>query len=213
MEELFTSDQNTNWLHEKYYAAGANHRYFTFQLVLNLLTQYRKFQEDDDDLVIVETGCQRQEDDLGAGMSTSIFAEWASRHGGQVISVDNWEPHLLVCEQCIQPWKDRVRLVLCDSVSFLQGYRGPVDLLYLDSLDYPVGENAEDPVATFAAQQHCLNEFRAIEDRLSEHCVVMSDDNQLPGGGKPKLLKPYLAQRGYLCLLDFQQTVWVKKLK
>lgn len=213
LTDMFTSDKNTNWLYEKYYAAGSNSRYHTFQLALNLLTQYRKFQEDDDDLTIIETGCQRQEDDLGAGMSTSIFAEWADRYGGHVISVDNHEPHLRICAECVAQWKHRVRLIMADSISFLKQYNGPVDLLYLDSLDYPVGEHAEDPVLTLAAQEHCLNEFKAIESKLSDYCIVMSDDNQLPGGGKPRLLKPYLASKGYLLLLDFQQCVFVKKLR
>lgn len=218
VDDLFTSENNTNWFYEKYWAAGSNSRYYTFQLVLNLLTQYRENQPDDDDLTIIETGCQRQEDDLGAGMSTSIFGEWCARYGGHLIAVDNNENHLRICAECVQPWKNRIRLIMSDSITFLKQYTGPVDLLYLDSLDAPLLPEGEKPTEAFMSlinetQQHCLNEFKAIEDRLSDCCIVLADDNQLEFGGKPKLLKPYLMSKGYTLLLDYQQSVFVKRLR
>lgn len=207
MEELYTSDEHSNWLYERYYYAGANLRYFTFQVALNLLHQQEK-----DDCVIIETGCQRQKDDLGAGMSTSIFGEYVSLNGGKVYTVDNCERHLDICRECTEEYRLQIEYVLSDSISFLKETSVIPDLLYLDSLDYPIGDNAGDVKMRDDAQIHCLNEFKAIEDRLKPETIILIDDNQLPEGGKPKLLKEYLHSKGWRCILDFQQSVWIKEL-
>jgi hypothetical protein len=207
MKEFFTSDDHKNWLFEKYYYAGANLRLLTFQAALGLLSQKGR-----DNALIIETGCQRQKDDVGAGMSTSIFGEYIFYHGGRVITVDNYEPHLIVCQECTQEWIDHISYVLSDSLSFLSECSEAPDLLYLDSLDYPIGEEADNVEMRNAAQLHCLSEFKAIEDKLKSDTILLADDNQLPGGGKPKLLKEYLIHKGWKCILDFQQTLWVKEI-
>src|SRR5574343_374682 len=135
---VFTNEPEKNWLYQKYYYAGGNSRYWTFQLALNLLSQQV------DKAVIIETGCQRMDGDLGAGMSTSIFGEYVVRYGGRLITVDLIPQHLEICKQCTMPYSSAIDYVLADSVDFLSKYEGQVDLLYLDSLDYPVGDNAGD---------------------------------------------------------------------
>ena len=193
-----------NWLHEKYYAAGGNGRYFTWQVALNLLHQ-RHINP-----VIVETGCQRMADDLGAGMSTSIFGEYVTRYGGTCTSVDNNAEHLGRCEVFTRPFNG-VSLVQSDSVAYLKDYDGPgIDLLYLDSLDYPIGDDANNVRMQKEAQDHCLNEFKAIEDKLGENTIVLIDDNDFDTGGKPAKLKDYLLSKEWILLLDLQQSLWVK---
>jgi len=204
---IYCSDGNSNWFYKKYYYNGANLRYYTFQIALNLLSQKKKT-----DPVILETGCQRLANDLGAGMSSSIFGEFLHKYGGHLITVDNFHPHLVTCQECTLEWCDCIDYVLSDSLSFLKDFQGRVDLLYLDSLDYPVGEDKDNIQMRDAAQLHCLNEFKAIEPRLPKDVIVMADDNQLPSGGKPKFLKEYLQKKGWICLLDFQQTIWVRKV-
>lgn len=203
---IYTSDEADNWFHKRYYYAGSNARYYTFQLCLNLLNQRTK------DPVIVETGCQRQEEDVGAGMSTSIFAEFVHRYGGRVIAIDIIRAHLDRAKQYVQKWsKAKVQFVEADSVYALANLPVLPDLLYLDSLDYPIGSQAGDVVRQEQAQQHCLNEFLAIEDRLPKSTILLIDDNQLPGGGKPKALKSYLLTKGWICLLDSQSSVWIQQ--
>jgi FMN-dependent NADH-azoreductase len=70
--------------------------------------------------------------------------------------------------------------------------------------------NANDENMRNASQSHCLAEFRAIEPRLQKNTIVLIDDNMLPFGGKPKLLKEYLDQKGWVCLFDYQQTLWIR---
>lgn len=207
-EVVYTgADHKSNWFYNRYYEkyAGGNQRYFTFQLALNLLIQTKEHP------VIIETGCQRQEEDVGAGMSTSIFAEFIARYGGKLISVDIVESHLRRAASYVSRWNHAdIDFVLSDSIAFLKEYDDTCSLLYLDSLDFPIGENAGDVQMRDAAQQHCLREFQAIEPRLSEECILLLDDNALPFGGKPRVLKDYLVHRGWICLLDLQQSLWVK---
>jgi len=207
MNVMFTSDEHNNWLYTDYYYSGANLRYYTFQVALNLLYQQNKPFP-----IIIETGCQRQKDDLGAGMSTSIFGRFIYNNGGKLYTVDNTRKHLDICRECTIDYRLQIEYVLSDSVSFLEDTEVIPDLLYLDSLDYPIGEQSEDVEMRDAAQNHCLNEFRAIENRLKPDSIVLLDDNQLPGGGKPKLVKEYLFYNGWKCLLDFQQSLWIKAL-
>lgn len=221
-----------DWFKNKYWYDGANNRFSTFQLSLNLLE--KRFECP----TIIETGCQRQKEDLGAGMSTSIFAEYIHRNNGNLIVVDLIQRHLDVATKCVESWPNvDIQFVCSDSVAFLKEYQGKCDLLYLDSYDYPIGQmwdayggrvdlpNAMKIVAARShdeliqefggiivpCQEHCLNEFKAIEGALEQDSIVLIDDNDFPGGGKPGLLKPYLEEQGWTCLLDSQQTLWVKE--
>lgn len=44
----------------------------------------------------------------------------------------------------------------------------------------------------------------------SPRAVVLLDDNHMPGGGKTRLSKMFLRSKGWLCVLDWQQSLWVK---
>jgi hypothetical protein len=227
-----------NWFYSKYYYSGNNFRFWTFKLALNILSQRNNF------LRIIETGCQRQKDDLGSGMSTSIFAEFLTKTlwGGYLHVVDNNQKHLNNALECVEEFRNVADTFIyfhhMDSVKFLQEYDRKCDLLYLDSYDYPYGkilnkyggrqdvEKAINILSTKThkeifdefepiirpCQEHCFNEFKAIENRLDEETILLIDDNGFPGGGKPGLLKPYLIDQGWICLLDFQQTLWVRSI-
>ena len=221
------NDKN-NWFFQKYNKGSS--RFWTFQVALNILNQRH------DAPVIIETGCQRQADDLGAGMSTSIFAEYIDRYDGTLHVVDNSRRHLQIAGECIQQWDVDVYWHHSDSVAWLKGYEGKIDLLYLDSYDYPIFQMSKKYHPKFEkalkmmqpkthaeifmefedlarpCQEHCVNEFKAVEDQLDADSIVLIDDNRLPGGGKPGLVKEYLIEQGWICLLDFQQTLWVRRV-
>ena len=204
---VFVDDQSKagNWFYQQYFARGSNARYFTFQLALNLLRQRHE------NPLIIETGCQRQKDDLGAGMSTSIFAEYIEKFGGKLITVDNNPEHLSRAKEYITQWPEvECEFVESDSVKFLREYNGSCNLLYLDSYDYPIDDNETEERC---AQEHNFDEFLAIHKRLTSNTILLLDDNLLPRGGKPKLLKEYLRKSGrWTCLLDYQQSLWVQEI-
>lgn len=203
---LFAHDGTKSWFRDKYYNNGNNARYWTFQLVLNFLNQTKNAP------IIVETGCQRQKDDFGAGMSTSIFGEYVSKYGGKLITVDLVQNHLNICKECTQEWEQYITYIESDSLKYLANYHGPIDLLYLDSYDYPIGLTDWDMQERINSQTHCVQEFLAIKDRLQPGTLLLLDDNMLPGGGKPLVLKEQILMKddSWLCLLDFQQSLWIK---
>ena len=227
--------RNQNWFYNKYYYSGANGRYHTFSAALNLLKQKHP------NPVIIETGCQRQADDIGGGMSTSIFAEYIKRHDGSLYTVDISSRNLQTAAECILKTVGNninINFVQSDSVAYLKDTNIVPDLLYLDSFDYPIGDmfikyggrydhqlgernlwevSPQDLYEEFKSlitpcQEHCVKEFEAIQDRLKEDTILLIDDNLLPGGGKPHLLKEKLAESEWVCLLDFQQSLWIRKL-
>jgi hypothetical protein len=234
-ELVFADDGSDNWLYKKYYYNGANSRYWSFQIALNLLIQ-RVLEP-----VIIETGCQRQEDDLGAGMSTSLFGEFCQRYNGRLFTVDLVQANLDICKTCTKEYVDVIKYICSDSVTWLRDTGGiEADLLYLDSWDHPYGEilncyggqndlqkaidtvntmNQSEILAAHAdllnpCQEHCLNEFLAAESsgKVTPRTMVLIDDNQLPGGGKSRLAKAHLAATGWICLFDLQQSLWVKEI-
>lgn len=206
LDLIYTDDSAHNWFFDKYFFCGTNPRYWTFQVALNLLYQ-RKSKP-----VIVETGCQRMIEDIGAGMSTSIFGEYCQRYGGVLYTVDNSEQHLSICKTITLPYSNCIQYILSDSVSWLNQEKLTADLLYLDSLDFPIKiQTPEDLILKEKAQRHCLNEFLAAlrSGLINRETVILADDNRLPSGGKPAKLKEYLAENGWICLLDFKQTLWI----
>ena len=177
-----------------------------------------------EDATIMETGCVRSTDGwLGDGMSTVVFAEWTRDHGGDLWSVDNDPAHVATATM-LAP---RARVVLGDSVAFLRVFDGLIDLLYLDSLDYPHGAlldlhgealsgMSEDEIVrlhgdlVLPSQEHCAAELVAAMPRLHRQSVVLIDDAALPGGGKARLARGVLLDAGWRCAMDAYQTAWVR---
>lgn len=196
---VFCDVFSNNWMRRKYGPERGN-RYWTFQLALNILNQTKK------NPLIVETGCQRMADDFGAGMSTTILGEYALRYGARLITVDYDQKHLEDCKGFTAEFADAITYVHHESVDFLERFTEPIDLLYLDSMDYPIDDNLEEQTYS---QQHCLNEYMAARKNLYPQSLLLLDDNQLPNGGKPKFTKNKLIEDGWVCLLDWQQSLWI----
>lgn len=185
---------------------------------------------------ITETGCAYVEGDWsGAGNSTLVWAEWASHHDGEVTTVDVNADHLEACRRLTVDLREWITYVHMDSVTFLAD-SAPIDLLYLDSFDYPYGTlldlyggktNLAAAIASLSAmsergvverhgeiiaesQQHCRDELLAALPALHDRSIVLIDDADLPGGGKPRLAREFLIAAGWTCVLDAYQTLWAK---
>ncbi|MFJ7928411.1 class I SAM-dependent methyltransferase [Peribacillus sp. NPDC096448] len=193
-----------NWFFNQYYENGTNPRYFTFQIVFNLLSQRKE------NPVIIETGSQWLE--KGDGSSTTIFCEYISRYGGKLISIDINPNTIKTVKEWTADYQADKEFIASDSVTYLEKYQGPVDLIYLDSFHYSMDDGPNLQERRLESQEHNLKEFKAIEKQLSPSTIILLDDNFLPGGGKPTLTKDYLEQKGYICLLDFHQSIWIKEI-
>jgi hypothetical protein len=214
MRNYFRFDTNSdsgNWLYDKHlkrqwYPKNINFRYWTFQIAFNILEQTCQ------NPIIIETGCQKQEEDIGDGLSTSVLGEFVCRNNGKLITVDISEHNINQAKKFTREYSNNIEYVVSDSISFLRNYDGKCDLLYLDSLDYSL-----DPLMKTErkkAQEHCFNEFLAIRKNLKKGSLLLVDDNGLGGGGKPRILKEYIHnmnEEHWLCLFDYRQALWVKE--
>lgn len=188
-----------NWFENKYKTKSSG-RYHSFKIALNLFQQLGG-------KTIIETGTTRLTDDWGAGMSTVIFADYCQRYGGHITTVDIDEYNLNMCKEITQEYRDVITYVLSDSHKYLKEYKGIIDLLYLDSLDFPINENED----CLPPQEHNLKEFQFAEDKLVSHAILLLDDNDFSRGGKSKLTKEYLLTKPeWKCIFEGQQSVWIK---
>jgi hypothetical protein len=151
-------------------------------------------------LVIVETGCIRQEDNwMGDGQSTRVWDWLVSEHGGMLTSIDIDEA---ACETAMR-LTENCRAICADSVETLQDltYIPYVNLLYLDSYDWD---------GTNAAAEHHLRELGACWDRLEPGCTIAVDDCFSNTSGKGSEIFRHLAAVGILPLVVGHVTVWEK---
>lgn len=219
---------NTGWFDNRY--AGPGHRrHATIKAALNLFLQNNGTH-------IVETGCCRYPDDWGAGLSTVMFGDFCKRYGKRLHTVDLSPENMEICKNLTKEYGDNTSYHVSDSVTFLVSFDRTIDLLYLDSYDYPYGEilevyggktdidkarrilegmSDEEIVARHGAiiagsQEHCLKELLAALPRMNDKTPILIDDCALPGGGKGRTAKDWLLANGYTCILDLYQTLWIK---
>ena len=63
---------------------------------------------------------------------------------------------------------------------------------------------------TDLAQSHQFNEIMEALPKLSKSCVVLLDDNNYPNGGKTKRAKALLQDKGFIHVMDFQQSLFMR---
>ena len=202
---------------ERYEKLGE--KFHSFRISLNLFHQ-RKGR------IIVETGCQREVADWGAGQTTKIFGEYVSKYDAFLYTVDINLENLKIAEQI--SGNNNIEYVNMDSVEFLKNFTQNIDLLYLDSFDFPLhelfarfGEDmfkmsftevvSKSQDILLPCQIHCLNELVSAEDKLHENSILLIDDNSQVGGGKPRLARDWLFSNGWEMIMDWEQTLWHRK--
>lgn len=186
-----------SWFDE--FKVKSDGRHITFRLALNLLYQQPKHN-------IVETGTIRMIDDYGAGYSTFIYGNFVKKYGGHITTIDIEPVNMAVCKLATEEFKDQITYVVDDSLHALTLLKEPIDLLYLDSLDTPIEPEAD----ASHAQEHCLKEFKLAEYLLHDKSIVLIDDNNFANGGKSRLVKKYLKEKGWRLLLNAQQSLWIR---
>lgn len=196
----FSDFYNWNSWFEKYKLKPGG-RYYTFKTALALFLQRNGRN-------IVETGCIKEANDWSTGMSTFIFGEFCFEYDRMLYTVDKNSKALEMAKQCTSDFAKNIIFNLGDSVAFLKKFDKPIDLLYLDSLDCPTNED-EDAVFS---QKHALNELLAAYPKLGTHSVILIDDNDWKHGGKSRLVKRYLAENDWHCVMDERQSLWIKNI-
>jgi hypothetical protein len=177
----------------------------------NTLKKVLELLEDRNVKVLLETGISRDglKNTKGDGASTMVFGIWAKRNQAKLYSVDIDPKAVSVAnaEIAATGLTDHVFTCVSDSVEYLARFEQPVGFLYLDSYDY----DKRDEEVQKKSQLHHLNEFKAIESRLNEKCVVLIDDCDLPGGGTGKLVIEYMLERNWEIVMQEYQVILQKK--
>lgn len=177
---------------------GLGERFYTTKIALNWMLQHHGSN-------IVETGTMGEPDNWsGVGCSTNVLGEVVAKHDGHLWTCDISAEAIATAKQSTAAFREHITYVCDDSVSFLSNFPETIDLLYLDSMDCPRRGDATEP------QLHCLRELRAALPKLSQHAVVLLDDNRFRNGGKTRLAKQFLEREGWICLFDWHQSVWVR---
>jgi hypothetical protein len=194
---------------ERSYGARLGMRSVTFREAIELLCE----RTSGENRTIVETGCVRERNDYSAGYSTVIFAGLVERFGGHVHTVDLSARNMALCRRVTRRWSQLISYNVGDSAQYLRAWPAatqgqPIDLLYLDSWDYPLAAGSDGDGSRAASQVHCLAELEAALPSLHEASLVLIDDGDLPGGGKPLLAKRRLAELGWTRVIDAYQTLW-----
>ncbi len=192
-------DDYKSWFFKRY-SNKPTKRYWSFKIALNILLQRGGKN-------IVETGCVRQEKDWGAGMSTLHFAEFCSYYGLIFNTVDIDPEAIALAKRIIKPFDEFVKFNCMDSVKFLDDFNDPIDLLYLDSMDCDPRPEAD----ISGPQKHQLAELKAAYPNLHDKSIVLLDDNNFENGGKAKLTKDFLRAGGWLELMTWKQSLWIKE--
>lgn len=151
-----------------------------------------------DPLTIVETGTIRIHGDVGLmgdGHSTLKFADYCSKFGGKLYSVDiDPEAVVLSSRMVSRKYPDvEVNVVESDSVAFLESFDQPIDVLYLDS--------ANDA-------NLILKEAKAALCHLHTESIVLIDDCFCE-----ELKKSYDIEKGDLVIPFLEENGWVMEVK
>jgi predicted O-methyltransferase YrrM len=155
---------------------------------------------------IAETGTARHPGNWRFdGQSTVVFGAFAQRYGGTVWTCDVAPSHVAVARELTARFAPHVEHAVADSVDFLRRFPGPIDLLYLDALDFDVDAPA-------AAQAHALREAEAALHALHEDSLVLIDDCSLPEGGKGRRAIPFLLDRGWRVVRTGYQVLLARKI-
>ena len=162
---------------------------------------------------IVEIGTTRFMENLSDGDSTSIWAWFISKYGGSYHGCDISKECLKNCEQTLRKYitgNDKstdVALTEGDGLVFLKNYNKPIDLLYLDAMDWLDGY--------YDTQIYHLQLLLEAMDKITVGGYVMFDDtfDVDTFKGKGELAIPYLlGSNRFTCIHKGYQFIFRKDM-
>ena len=161
---------------------------------------------------IIEIGCIRETNDVGAGNSSEIFAWYVTNYGGKFTTCDISKSNIDLCSMILKLKKyNNFKCVNKGGIEFLTEYcsikNNLIDLLYLDGMD------ADDKIYAESAKFH-LDCFKLCEKNINDNGLILIDDNfnKITFQGKGYYLIPYLLENPeYECIYLNYQVLFRKK--
>ncbi len=146
-------------------------------------------------VAFVETGTTRKnlfnsssvEERAADGSSTLVFADYAKRFGGSVLTCDINPDNIQSCKIATKEYEGLIEYIVGDSVDILDRISFPIDFLYLDSVDSHLP----------SANEHQLQEIQAAYKNLHPKSIVLLDDL----GSKTQLSSHFLKQKNWCQIL------------
>ncbi len=156
--------------------------------------------------IIVETGTARgktkflffKKYNWKDGMSTPMFAEFANYVKGKLHTCDISLENINNAKKFTKNFSKNIEYYVQNSLDFLNEFKQPIDLLYLDSLD---GHNIK------TASEHQLNEIKIGLNKLHNNSLILLDDK----GSKTILSVNYLLKKNYKILFETDYQYLISK--
>lgn len=183
----------------KQYKDRLTKRFTTFDVAFDMAVQ-------NNIKTIVETGTARKAGNWeGDGLSTALFGEYCLKHKAKLWTCDISQDSMNISIKITSEYKDNITYVVDNSLNFLKSVDFKIDFLYLDSFD-------SNPGFIQQAQDHNLAEFKIVEDKLSNNCIVMIDDYFSGDSkqGKGAKTVPYMLSKGFKLVLGTYQALLIK---
>mgnify|MGYP001298040853 CR=1 FL=1 len=175
-------------------------RYQTFEILFSIAME-RGLKN------IVETGTARGKEKFyyikprinwKDGMSTILFAHYASENKGNFWSCDIDKKNIKNASYFLKKFNFKANLVVADSLKFLKEFSKKIDILYLDSLD------GQMP----GANEHQLKEAQIALNKMNINGLILLDDK----GQKTELSTKFLSNNGWKIEFETtQQIILIKK--
>jgi len=181
------------------------HRQSGFDYIFDFLKQQQN-------PLIVETGCARQENNYeGDGQSSLMFDKYISEYGGSFYTVDLAKESVQYCQSKVS---NKTTVVESDSITYLKKLnqhfldsKRKINFLYLDSFDAP----RDEPDVVYMSALHHLYELLTIAPSLSDGALIGVDDNWIDNGklaGKGQFVFDYMQKSGRPLCHDGYQLFW-----
>lgn len=171
-------------------------RFLTMYRAISFLNEHKK------NPTIVEIGTLR-DNTKGGGHSTYKFGEYCFKFGGSLHTVDILEDAIDFSRKATKNYQPWITYHVQDSSEFLNTFNGKIDLLYLDGFDSTPGREKEASIKQ-------LDEIKNALPKLSNECVILLDDADLPEGGKASLSSQFLLSNGFRLEINAYQQLYTR---
>jgi hypothetical protein len=93
---------------------------------------------------------------------------------------------------------------VCPSLDYLSG-RNTLNSMSEREIAYGHGDLINP------SKERALFEYKLLRSKLNKSSMVVLEGNDYPGGSQTSLVKKQLGSDGFICLLDLQQSVWIRR--
>ena len=203
-----SATENFDWLAPYEQALGRRFETLKETVLRSIRTNTRE-------RIIVEIACTSPADAPPSAHATALFGDALSRYGGHLHTIHPDLEHVAACKRLTSLFSDSITYHVADSLEFMRNWPATasdrrIDVLYIDGADFPTTDAPHANVVKTAAQLRCVRELNNALPYLNAKSFVLIDDANMEYGGQAALAKYRLAELGWVCILNRDQTLWTQ---